>query len=86
MDFLGYVALAGLRFLSKSKKYFVARDQLTSTPFAFIKLTATSTEIPKTHNVGPTKLIETITNVEVTPPDASDLAQVVTLRFSCHLF
>ena len=38
MDFLGYVALAGLRFLSKSKKYFVARDQLTSTPFVLIFL------------------------------------------------
>ena len=70
----------------KSKKYLVARDQLISMPFAFMKLTAISTEIPKTHNVGPMKLIETMTNAEVTPPDPSDLAQVVTLRFSCHLF
>ena len=43
-------------------------------PFAFMRLTAISTEIPNADNVGPTTLIETMTNVEVAPPDTSDLA------------
>ena len=81
-----WLALAGLFFRSKSKKYSAAVDQLISMPFAFMRLTAISTEIPNTHNGGPTTFIETMTNAEVTPPDPSDLAQDLTLRFSCRLF
>ena len=40
-----------------------------SMPFAFMRLTVISTEIPKTHNVGPMTPIETMTSAEVTPPD-----------------
>ena len=47
--YMFWLALAGLFFRSKSKKYSVAVDQLISIPFAFMRLTAIRKKKKKTH-------------------------------------